>query len=276
MAKKKNIRKGKSVSKGKRPLKQPKKTRKPNRYNAIRSASSKYCKKKYGKSCTNAELNEIYREIKKDKRFTNVPLDEVIKKLDLLLGKRDQTKMPSDLDGFMWWDTDQFITYLNKFFFKKDDKLIFDLSEIGMKPVKTTYKDFPSDYRTKMYSGLRNRTNFVEDELGETLYPVMESTTTPKDAKNRKFSWKLNLGVDPSTLDFSKFGKKLPKTAPKRRIIPQKGVKTQEKRQPTPLADKNKRIELVLKELELGLLTKKEAKEKIKKIDDMYNTGGNV
>ena len=184
--------------------------------------------------------------------------------------------MPTDLDGFMWWDTDQFITYLNKFFFKKDDKLIFVLSDIGMKTVKTTYKDFPTDYRTKMYQGLRNRTNFVQDELGETLYPVMESSTTPKDAKNRKFSWKLNLGVDPSTLDFSKFGKKLPKSAPKRRIIPQKGVKTEQKPQPTPLADKNKRIELVLKELELGLLTKKEAKEKIKKIDNMYNKGGTV
>ena len=48
----------------------------------------------------------------------------------------------------------------------------------------------------------------------------------------------------------------------------------EDKPRPTPLADKNKNIELVLKQLELGIITKEEAKAKIEKVDNMYEEGG--
>tara|TARA_R100000657_G_C4683758_1_gene135649 strand:- start:4221 stop:5123 length:903 start_codon:yes stop_codon:yes gene_type:complete len=49
-----------------------------------------------------------------------------------------------------------------------------------------------------------------------------------------------------------------------------------ETRKPTPLADKNKAKELLLKEFELGLITKKQYLADRKKIDNLFSKGGKV
>ena len=45
---------------------------------------------------------------------------------------------------------------------------------------------------------------------------------------------------------------------------------------PTPLKDKNRAKELLLEEFKLGLITKKEYRVKVQKIEDMYGKGGKV
>ena len=49
-----------------------------------------------------------------------------------------------------------------------------------------------------------------------------------------------------------------------------------EKGRPTPLKDKNRAKELLLEEFKLGLITKKEYRVKVQKIEDMYGKGGKV
>ena len=70
------------------------KKRRKNRYNAIRSAVSRYCKDTYGVPCPDKELNKIYNELKgrysakewtKDYKVVN----EIIDKIDYYLRNKD-------------------------------------------------------------------------------------------------------------------------------------------------------------------------------------------
>ncbi len=102
MAKKKNTKTTKTPKKSKKVVRATKKGRKTNRYNAIRSIASKYCKEKYGRVCTNDELNTIYRRLKKS--HNKVEINDVIKEFNTLLGKKNLDDTPEDLETFMWWD----------------------------------------------------------------------------------------------------------------------------------------------------------------------------
>ena len=67
---------------------------------------------------------------------------------------------------------------------------------------------------------------------------------------------------------------KKPVTKPK--TEPKKEKKPPLTRRPTPLADKNKAKELLLKEYELGLITKKQYLADRKKIDELFSKGGKI
>jgi hypothetical protein len=69
--------------------------------------------------------------------------------------------------------------------------------------------------------------------------------------------------------------KKLPKDK-KKKVVPPKEVPAEPKRQPTPLADKNRAKEILLEEFKLGIWTKDEYREKANKIDNMYSKGGKL
>jgi hypothetical protein len=77
------------------------------------------------------------------------------------------------------------------------------------------------------------------------------------------------------------------KPLPKKEIIkpikPTKKPKKEEKKpiekpigKPTPLKDKNRAKELLLEEFDRGLITKKEYRIKVQKIEDMYGKGGKI
>ena len=73
--------------------------------------------------------------------------------------------------------------------------------------------------------------------------------------------------------------KKTPKKKPiirKKRSDKGKKRKKTTKTQPTSLADRNKAKELLLEEFKLGLITKKEYRSKVKKIENMYDKGGKI
>lgn len=71
----------------------------------------------------------------------------------------------------------------------------------------------------------------------------------------------------------------LPKVEKKK---PTKPTKKEEKPvekpkgKPTPLKDRNRAKELLLEEFKLGLINKKEYRQKVQKIDDMYAKGGKI
>jgi len=64
----------------------------------------------------------------------------------------------------------------------------------------------------------------------------------------------------------------------KKKPLPKKKKKPIDKRkvERTPLRDKNKAKELLLEEFKLGLITKKEYREKSNKIENTYSTGGKL
>jgi hypothetical protein len=74
----------------------------------------------------------------------------------------------------------------------------------------------------------------------------------------------------------------LPKKDEKKPTKPTKPKKEEkkpvekEKGRPTPLKDKNRAKELLLEEFKLGLITKKEYRVKVQKIEDMYGKGGKI
>ena len=69
--------------------------------------------------------------------------------------------------------------------------------------------------------------------------------------------------------------KPLPKPDKKKPVKKEK-PKKEDKGQPTPLKDRNRAKELLLEEFKLGLINKKEYRQKVQKIEDMYEKGGKV
>jgi len=183
----------------------------------------------------------------------------------------------------MWWDSEALIFQNNQFFFKEDDELVFSMGELEIEDVSSKFSDFPKKYRENMYRSLRRRTEWIETELGEGVYPVFKLNDDKTDVKKRIFVWDLSLGVDPDIIDFTDYidleedrpprGGSRP-SKPKEKPKEKPSKPKEDKPRPTPLADKNKNIELVLKQLELGIITKEEAKAKIEKVDNMYEEGG--
>lgn len=274
MAKKKPKKGQNTVPKGKKTLKSKKKTRKPNKYNEIRSAAAQYCRDKYGKPCTNDELNKIYRELKKD--YKDVPLKEVIRNLDLIIGvQKSKNTFPDFLDLFMWWDSKSLISDAARNYFNDEDTLVFNLQEAGLDTVKTKYKDFTSTYSSEIYPEMRRRMNFAEQDQMETIYPYLDFNKKKSKikGKNRSFVWDLGLGAV-QEIDFTDIDKKEPKRSKKAKVIPQKKAPSEEKPTKTTLADKNKAKELLLEEFKLGLIDKNEYRAKAKQIEDMYSKGG--
>jgi len=69
--------------------------------------------------------------------------------------------------------------------------------------------------------------------------------------------------------------KPLPKPDKKKPVKKEKPTK-KEKGKPTSLKDRNRAKELLLEEFKLGLITKKEYRQKVQKIEDMYEKGGEI
>lgn len=122
---------------------------------------------------------------------------------------------------------------------------------------------------------------------------VFSGVPTWLDRKNKQYAlW----GTDDvaedlppeNILDFEDVGEEPPIKKPKTKTeknIPKDKPKPPKKEQPkkveptstrTSLADKNKAKELLLEEFKLGLKSKKEYREEVKKIENMFNKGGKI
>ena len=265
MAKKKPV-KGKTASKKpKKALKQAKKgkkTRKPNRYNDIRKASAEYCRRKYGKPCTNKELNEIYRRLKKD--YGKVPIKEVTKNLDLLIGKKDEKGFPADLENFNWFDTESLVYRINDQYFKPSDKLIFDMNAMGEGVLTSTWGDFPVNYRDGMYDKLRNLTEKLQREgyLASDEIPRFDFDVEGSNIKKRVFKWVLEVPDDFDIEDFEDLEDK-----PKRK-------RKKKKKKPSDSKDVVEALKLLREDFKDGIYTKEEYKEIAADLRKKLNKGG--
>ena len=189
----------------------------------------------------------------------------------------------------MWFDTESLIFNASKNYFKPTDKLVLNMSEVNLKPVNTTIEDLPTDYREKVYSQLRKITTYSEEKLGETLYTqfLFNKKKSKTTGKNRKFVWDLDSGTS-ENIDF-KAALDTPDATKqsKPKVIPQKGVKSDELELAKLKAEANKdrreankerRSELaeLKQDFKDGLFTLAEWKEERKTIMSKYNKGGIV
>ena len=96
------------------------------------------------------------------------------------------------------------------------------------------------------------------------------------DKKVKKEVEKRILTEEEKKADKKRKKKELPKKRKKKDEKKKPVIPKVEARKPTPLADKNKAKELLLKEFELGLITKKQYLADRKKIDELFSKGGKV
>jgi hypothetical protein len=239
---------------------QKKKIRKVNQYNQIRSKASKYCKEKYGRRCTNKELNDAYRAIKKEDIKNNKQfINKVFKKIDSFFDVSSKKDIPSELvGGVNWFDLESMLASKesNKFF-KDDDEIIIGLDEVGKKDKVIKFKDFKKKYRKDIYPLLR------EYAGKESPIPILDLDLKESDLNKRKFIFDL---------------KDEDKDRP--RIIEQRKVKKDDEDKKVTdnevelAKERTKALDLLRKDFEDGIFTKKEYKEERKRIFDRYNQGG--
>jgi len=283
------------------------------KWNKIVSALVKDYKKRkedYNIKEVRKEASEIY------KSFKSVPLSKLsqkaVKKEKATLGKRSKelkantirilaTDIPkSEIDkvgGYRYFELEGVLDFNSKF------------PEVPIL-IKTPENELKINGLVGSYGG-SELSNFVNIELREEYEEdyeiVFESSVALQEKNNLPYLLIIPENLDDKDLNkllkkkvkFPKRVDKKIKTEVEKRIeteeekkadkkrkktaLPKKKKKTTKKpvkpkveRKPTPLADKNKAKELLLKEYELGLITKKQYLADRKKIDEMFKKGGKI
>ena len=272
--------KGKNTpKKGKNPTNQKKKTKgRVNRYIAIRSAVSKYCREQYNKPCPEKEMNRIYWELKD--RYDDVPVGKVLAEMDVLIGQKDRDELPAEMVFVQWYNMGNLLFRADGLFFKSDDDIELDLSAMGMDTFKGKYAEMSQIYRNDIYPTLRIRTYEAEDNDGWSAspQPTFIFNEELSDVKNRKFVWTMEQTyITQEEMDNYEW-RDGDGSAPKR--IPQKGIKSDEVRLAELRKEINAQRESALnridKMLEMGVINNKEYKAYYDDIMKKYNRGGVV
>ena len=192
----KSASKPKKAIKTKSTKKKISKPRKVNRYIAIRSATSEYCREVYGKPCPNAEMNRIYWELKA--RYSEVPIGEVLKGMDKFLGHKDDSKVPEEVLAFPWFSLESLMYRGDGLFFKSEDTIIMDFSSLGMGVLETTYGNLPWEFRDNYYTALRSRSHEAMDNPtfagGSDVIPYLIYDNSKSNVEGRIFYWGLSQG----------------------------------------------------------------------------------
>ena len=172
------------------------KPKKVNRYIAIRSATSKYCREMYGKPCPNAEMNRIYWELKA--RYDEVPIGEVLKGMDRFLGHKDSHTVPEEVLAFPWFSLESLMYRGDGLFFHSDDTIIMDFSALGMGVLNTSYGNLPWEFRDNFYTALRMRSHEASDNPlfvgGSDSIPYLIFDKSKSNVDGRVFFWGLSQG----------------------------------------------------------------------------------
>jgi len=276
-------RKGKKGSgtprKPKKPLKRKKKgKRKVNRYIAIRSAVSKYCREQYSKPCPEKEMNRIYWELKN--RYGDVPIGRVLTEMDVILGNKDRDELPAELIWMQWYNLSHLLFRADGLYFRADDDIVLDLTAMGMDRFEGKYGEMGLIYRDKIYPTLRMRTYEAENNgWAASPQPAFGFNIDKSDVKGRKFVWEIEQTYIPQEeLDNYQWRDSMATAATRK--IPQKGVSSDAVR----LAELRKEINAQREDaltridrmIDMGVITKAEYKKYYDDIMEKYNRGGVV
>lgn len=166
------------------------KPRKLNRYMAIRSAVSKYCRETYGKPCPNKEMNRIYWELKA--RYDDVPIEKVLDEIDFLLSEKDSEGLPTDATKFDWFNLDTLLFRSDGLYFHSGDRIVLDMRSMGLGIVEGLYGNMPLIWLNDIYPTLRGRTYEAEaNGWSASPLPAFIFDKEASDVKGRKYVWRL-------------------------------------------------------------------------------------
>jgi hypothetical protein len=176
------------------------KPRKQSSYNLLQKEISEYCKKNYNRKCSKSEISDIYRSLKErffdvnEKKLRATP-QEIAKEIDSKLAYRQAKSMPTFLSDFPWFDVLSRLWSNDGGFFKEDDMLTFDLSDVGLGKRKTPFFALVEIYQDEIYADLIEFFEEVESQTGKKLnqspIPRWVYQEELSDAGNRKFVWKI-------------------------------------------------------------------------------------
>ena len=173
--------------------------RKPSNYNLIQGAIADYCVRKYGKKCSKKEISEIYQGLKnrylEEGRKSPFTPKEIAKEIDKRLAYLGKGSMPTFLKDFVWYMIEDVLVFNDGGFFKPSDRLIFNMTAIGLGKRKTEYSDLSDFYKEELYGEVREWMMDVEGETGIKISPqptfVLDEDAS--DFEKRIYVWKFDL-----------------------------------------------------------------------------------
>ena len=178
--------------------------RKPSQYNAVKKSISEYCKRKYGRRCSQKEISEIYSNLKS--RFIDnkseknpISIQDIQRTIDERLayyGKDDT--MPILLRDFEYFNTLAILYWRDGGFFKQDDILNFDLRGIGEGIVRCTFNELPEAFGEEIKDVVKEWVTDVIDATGfePSPPPTFVFDEEMSDYGKREFTWVLDIDYE--------------------------------------------------------------------------------
>jgi len=203
-----------------KPIGVVKRTRKQSSYDILQSAVSQYCKDRYArlmasnelsaeqkkkirKTCTKAEIKEIYNSLKgrflkdakgiKGRSKDVISPSEIASKIDSILGYYGASDIPLQLrEPIEWYYIIDYLLNNDGLFFKDDDIMIFNCStlDLSLGQYEVFYKDVDTELGDTMYVDLRQ---FIDENPEYDNSPIPEFVLNEEmsDIENRTFVWDL-------------------------------------------------------------------------------------
>jgi hypothetical protein len=165
----------------------------------IQGAIADYCVRKYGKKCSKKEISEIYQGLKnrylEEGRKSPFSPKEIAKEIDKRLAYLGKGSMPTLLKDFVWYLIEDILVFNDGGFFKPADRLVFNMTAIGLGKRKTEYSDLSDFYKEELYGEVREWMMDVEGETGIKVSPqptfVLDEDAS--DFEKRIYVWKFDM-----------------------------------------------------------------------------------
>jgi len=188
---------------GKRKAKR-KQIRKRSQYDLIRSSIADYCKRNYGRRCSQAEVSDIYQTLKlrfiDNKSERNpIPIKEIQRTIDERLAYyKKQGGMPILLRDFEYYNTLAILYWRDGGYFKQDDVMNFDLRGIGEGIVRCTFNELPDVFSEDIRDRIKEWVSDVVDETGiePSPPPTFVFDEELSDYEKREFTWVLDIDYE--------------------------------------------------------------------------------
>lgn len=169
--------------------------RKKSDYNVLSSQISEYCKKRQnGKPCTRQKIAEIYNAIKQEQTSKGKKLSqqEIRSIIESKLAFANVKSVPELLKQFDWFRVVDVLVEGSGSFFKDQDLIVFNLSEIGFGSLRTPFFNLEDYYLEEIYPTIQQYADEFEDLTGRKLNsppPQFIYDASKSDIDKRIFTW---------------------------------------------------------------------------------------
>jgi hypothetical protein len=170
-------------------------TRKKSDYNILSSQISEYCKKRQnGKPCSRQKIVEIYNAIKQEQanKGSKLSQQEIRSVIESKLAFANVKSVPELLKQFDWFRVVDVLVEGSGSFFKDQDLITFDLSEIGFGSLRTPFFNIEDYYLEEIYPTIQQYADEFEDLTGRKLNsppPQFIYDGSKSDIDKRIFTW---------------------------------------------------------------------------------------